>query len=334
MSPQARDRLFGWQHAFDDPFTIAATAALAVVVVAVPIIVEVLARRGWFDDKLRSELRLRCWSWMALVPLMLVPILLGAAWTMLAVCVLSLLCYREFARATGLFRERVVSLVVTLGILAVTFTVFDNWYRLFVALPPFTIGILAMAAILRDQPQGYIQRVALGSLGFILFGSCFGHLGYLANDPRYRPWLILILVAVEMNDVFAYIVGKTLGKRQLCPNTSPKKTVAGGVGALVLTTALLMIAGPFAFDGTVLAHPGHLAVLGILVSVLGQFGDLVISSVKRDLGVKDMAAMIPGHGGLLDRFDSLILVAPAAFHYINYFVGVGADQPTRILTGG
>ena len=80
----------------------------------------------------------------------------------------------------------------------------------------------------------------------------------------------------------------------------------------------------------------HLVMLGALLSVLGQCGDLVVSSIKRDLGIKDMSSVIPGHGGLLDRFDSLLLVAPVIFHYINYFKtdGIGGDQAVRILSGG
>jgi len=74
-------------------------------------------------------------------------------------------------------------------------------------------------------------------------------------------------------------------------------------------------------------------MMGLIISVLGQCGDLVISSIKRDLEIKDMAGTIPGHGGLLDRFDSLLLVAPTLFHYINYFHGIGLDQPVRIFTG-
>jgi len=74
--------------------------------------------------------------------------------------------------------------------------------------------------------------------------------------------------------------------------------------------------------------------LGLIVSVAGQFGDLMVSSIKRDIGIKDMGASIPGHGGLLDRFDSMLLVAPAVFHYIAFFRGFGLDQPTRIFTGG
>jgi len=68
--------------------------------------------------------------------------------------------------------------------------------------------------------------------------------------------------------------------------------------------------------------------------VAGQFGDLMVSSIKRDIGIKDMGASIPGHGGLLDRFDSMLLVAPAVFYYIGFFRGFGLDQPTQILTSG
>lgn len=70
------------------------------------------------------------------------------------------------------------------------------------------------------------------------------------------------------------------------------------------------------------------------ICVGGQLGDLMLSSIKRDLGIKDMGTLIPGHGGLLDRFDSLLLVAPAVFHYVRYFIGIGLDQPARILSGG
>jgi phosphatidate cytidylyltransferase len=334
MSPEARERLFGASHAFDHPVTLVVTLAVAALLMLTPAVIWLLVRLGRIDAKLRDELMLRYWSWLVLTPLIVVPILLGAAWTILGIGILSLLCYREYARATGLFREKAISLVVVLGILAVTFTEFDHWYGLFVALVPFTIGILAIVGILRDQPHGYIQRVALGALGFVLFGACLGHLGYLANDGNYRPILILIFLSVELNDVFAFMVGKTFGKRKLAPNTSPKKTIAGAVGALVLTTLLVMGVGSLVFRGTVLANPVHLVILGMLISVLGQFGDLMLSSIKRDLGIKDIAATIPGHGGLLDRFDSVILVAPAVFHYINYFVGVGADQVPHVLTGG
>jgi phosphatidate cytidylyltransferase len=342
MSPAAREQFFGVQHAFDHPLTLWTTVGLTVVLAAAPLVVFVLARTHLIDAKLRYELFQRYYSWLVMVPLMLVPVLLGAFWTILFICGLSLLCYREYARATGLFREKLISLLVVAGIVGLNFAVLDNWYRLFVALTPLFVALIAAVAVLEDRPKGYIQRVALGVLGLLLFGTCLSHLGYFANDSNYRPVLIFLVLAVEANDVFAYIVGKSLGSRKLLPNTSPKKTLAGALGAVVLTTILVVALGQFLYPQSYLDAHGvslwtelrYLTTLGILVSVVGQLGDLVLSSIKRDLGLKDMGGTIPGHGGLLDRFDSLILVAPAAFHYANYFAGIGIDQPAQVFTGG
>jgi phosphatidate cytidylyltransferase len=153
----------------------------------------------------------------------------------------------------------------------------------------------------------------------VLFGVCLGHLGYFANFPYGQPLLLAILLCVEMNDIFAYCTGKLFGRRKLAPQTSPNKTLGGALGALVLTSALFAFLLHCIFRGTPIDTPLHLATLGVLLSLTGQWGDLVMSSIKRDLGIKDMAALIPGHGGLLDRFDSLLFVGPALFHYLNYF---------------
>ncbi len=333
MNTATRERLFGYDHAFDHPVTRVIVVAIVAVLVIVPAVIFALSIMGRIGDTQRAELKKRYISWLVLIPLMVGPVLLGAAWTIAAVAVLSLLCYREYARATGLFREKSISLVVVVGILAITFAVADNWYHLFAAISPLTVGGMAAIAIFADEPKGYIQRVGLGVLGFMLFGSGLGHLGGLANDANFRPLVLLLLLAVELNDVFAYIAGKSVGRRKLAPNTSPNKTIGGALGALVLTTILVAAGSHFVFRDTVLDRPSHLATLGVLVSVLGQLGDLMLSSVKRDLGIKDLGVTIPGHGGLLDRFDSLILVAPGVFHYVNYFLGVGLDEPTRIITG-
>ncbi len=326
-------RLFGFRHAFDDPVTVVLTLAVAALLLLAPLLIFSTTRAAKSTADKRKELWDRYRSWIWLVLLILIPILAGAFWTIVAVATLSFLCYREYARITGLFRERTISLIVVIGILFLTFAELDNWYRLFVALFPLTVALIAIGGLIADQPKGYIQRVGLGVLGFALFGSALGNLGYMANDWNYRPILLLILCSVELNDIFAYICGHLFGRRKFVPNTSPNKTVGGALGALVLTTPLVAVIAHFIWRDTALDSAIRLIGLGIIISVVGQFGDLMLSSIKRDLGLKDTAKLIPGHGGLLDRFDSLILVAPAVFHYLNYFVGFAADQPQRIFSG-
>jgi phosphatidate cytidylyltransferase len=331
MTPETIDHFFGVRDALSHPVTKWILTGVGAALVAAPVIMLALGSR--FTPEHKRELWLRYRSWLILASLIIGPIIFGAAATIGFVCVLSLLCYREFARATGLFRETLTSAVVVLGILAVTFSVADHWYGLFLALAPLTIVIIAAANILPDQPKGYIQRVGLGSLAFMLFGSGLGHLGYFANDELFRPILLMIIATVELNDVFAYCCGKLFGRRKLAPNTSPNKTVAGSLGSVLLTSPLVAFLCHYIFPGTNIDHPLPLIALGLTVSIGGQLGDLMLSSVKRDIGVKDLGVTIPGHGGLLDRFDSLLLVAPAMFHLIGYFRGIGLDQPTRLITG-
>jgi phosphatidate cytidylyltransferase len=333
MSQVTRERLFGFRHAFDDRVTVVLTLTALVLFLLAPLLIFIVTRAANSTSDQKKELwdRYRSWIWLALC--ILIPILAGAFWTILAVATLSFLCYREYARITGLFRERTISLIVAVSILLITFSVLDNWYRLFVAMFPLTVALIAIGGLIPDQPKGYIQRVGLGVLGFALFGSGLGHLGYMANDWNYRPILLLILFAVELNDIFAYISGHLFGHRKFAPNTSPNKTVGGALGAIALTTPLFAVGAHFIWLGTALDMPVRLLGLGIIVSVVGQFGDLMLSSIKRDLGLKDTSKLIPGHGGILDRFDSLILVAPAVFHYVNYFVGFAAGQPQQIFGG-
>ncbi len=309
------------------------TVGIVAVLAITPLIFLALGKAGKLSAKLHEDLWTRYKSWLFLAPLMIAPLLIHRLTAILGVGVLSLLCYREFARATGLFRHRAISAVVALGILLVTFAAADHWYGFFVALSSLTISLLVIVALFADQPRGYIQRVALGVLSFSFFGVCLGHYGYFANDKAGQAFLLAILLCVELNDVFAYCTGKLFGRRKLAPNTSPNKTIGGAIGAAILTSALFAALVHPIVAGTALDRHWHLAALGLLLSLTGQFGDLVMSSIKRDLGVKDLGASIPGHGGLLDRFDSLIFVGPAMFHYIGYFLGVGLDQPVRVFTG-
>ena len=333
MNQITRERLFGFRHAFDDRVTVVLTLLAVVLFVLAPLLIFIATGTAKSTADKRKELWDRYRSWIWLTAFILIPILAGAFWTIMAVAILSFLCYREYARITGLFRERTISLIVVIGILFITFAALDNWYQLFVAMFPLTVALIATGGLIPDQPKGYIQRVGLGVLGFALFGSALGNLSYMANDWNYRPILLLIIFAVELNDIFAYICGHSFGRRKFVPNTSPNKTVGGALGAIVLTTPLFALGAHFVWFGTALDTPARLLGLGIIVSIVGQFGDLMLSSIKRDLGLKDTAKLIPGHGGILDRFDSLILVAPAVFHYVNYFVGIAVGQPQQIFTG-
>ncbi len=306
-------------------------AAIGVLLLAAAVILALSATHR-IGPALRRELWLRTGSWAVLLPLMLGPVLLGRAWTIAAVTLLGLLCLREYDRATGLFREPVMTATVVLGILLLNFAALDHWYGFFVALTPLVVGALSIVSIPLDRPGGYIQRTGLAIFAFLLFGTGLAHLGYMANDLNYRPFVLLLLTTVALNDVFAFTFGKLLGGPKLLPATSPNKTIAGALGALLATSALVaMIAAPI-FHGTPLDRWYLLLGLGAIVSIGGQAGDLMLSSIKRDLGIKDMGVVIPGHGGLLDRFNSLLLVAPATFHYVGYYVGFGLDQPARLFT--
>lgn len=339
MTSEAMNHLWNPTGAMEHPVTRIAAAAVVGALVLAPLAMAALGRR--MDEKTRKDVWTRYWTWVVIAPVMFVPILLGAGPAIGMMTIVSILCYREFARATGLFRERLTSAIAAMGILLVGLAALDNWYNLFLVLPAwFTVG-LAAGNVLADRPAGYIQRTALASVGFLLFGSGLGHLAYIANARLpgdagwdYRPLMCMVILALQFNDIAAYVCGKSFGRRHIFPHTSPNKTLGGHLGALVLTTALSVWLGRMVFAGTPLAAWGHLVAIGIILSVGGQLGDLVLGSIKRDLGVKDLAHTLPGHGGVSDRFNNALITAPALFHYVNFFLHVAPAEPLRIFTGG
>ncbi len=308
--------------AFAHPVTIGIVVAAIGVLVLASTIITVLSLTGRVSPALRRELWLRTGSWAVLLPLMLGPVLIGRITTILAVTILGLLCLREYDRATGLFRDVTVAATVAIGIVAVNAASLDQWYGFFMALMPLTVVALAVVTIPLDHPDGYIQRTGLGILAYMLLGAGLAHLGYMSNDPNYRPIVLLLLTTVALNDVFAFTFGKLIGGPKLLPATSPNKTISGALGALCATSVLVALVASPIFPGTPAGHPVLLLVLGAIVSIGGQAGDLMLSNIKRDLGIKDMGVVIPGHGGILDRFNSLLLVAPAAFHYLHYLEAI------------
>jgi phosphatidate cytidylyltransferase len=129
--------------------------------------------------------------------------------------------------------------------------------------------------------------------------------------------LLFLVLLTELNDIFQYLWGKSLGRIRIAPHVSPRNTVAGFVGGVATTTVLAAALGSWL---TFMTWP-HSMLAGLIIGLAGFAGDLSISAIKRDLGVKDSGATLPGHGGILDRIDSLTYTAPLFFHFVWHGYG-------------
>ncbi|ABO50490.1 phosphatidate cytidylyltransferase [Desulforamulus reducens MI-1] len=129
-------------------------------------------------------------------------------------------------------------------------------------------------------------------------------------------WLLLLLAATWISDTFAYFVGRSLGRHKLAPVLSPKKTVEGAIGGVLGSALTAYIFGIYQQGGSV----GIVVVLGVLIGIAALLGDLVESALKRQAGIKDSGQIIPGHGGFMDRFDSLLFTAPLVYYVVSLFI--------------
>ncbi len=191
----------------------------------------------------------------------------------------------------------------------------------------FTLSaLMAFMWVLFRGRQPYIANVATTLLGFVYCGWFPLHLLFLRNmggnvdgwiipSPHGAGYCLLILFAVLVTDTFCYIVGCKWGKNKLSPVISPNKTIEGSLGG----TVMCMV---FALGiGLAIGLPWyHTVILGLLIAIFAQIGDLCESMIKRDAGVKDSSNVLPGHGGFLDRTDSYILTIPVVYYYLQYFV--------------
>lgn len=265
-------------------------------------------------------------SWLVMVPLILTVVVAGRAATILGIALLAVFAFTEFARATGLHRDRGMMAAVYVGIVAVAASSLvrdpwldvPGWYGLFMALPVYVVCLILITPIARNRVTGQLQNSALAILGFIYLGWMLSHVGFLANSPHAYGYLLFLLLAVEGSDIAAFTAGKIFGRHKLREAISPNKTWSGALAALAFSMMLpWLLHFSFAHFG-----PLQLVLTGLIVGIGGQLGDLTISMIKRDIGVKDMGTLIPGHGGLLDRIDSLIFAGPLFFHMIRWFYDV------------
>lgn len=130
-------------------------------------------------------------------------------------------------------------------------------------------------------------------------------------------FMVMLFLCIWLLDTIAYAAGRAFGKKKLFPRISPKKTVAGGVGGFISCVAVAVISAFTYFDELSIIHA---VIIGAIIGITGQVGDLVESFFKRQTGIKDSSSILPGHGGILDRFDSLIFVSPIVFIYLKYII--------------
>ena len=265
-------------------------------------------------------------GWLIMVPIVIGTIMLGRTAFIVGVALLAIFGFKEFARATGLYEDWWMTGLVYLGILLLAFAShttdprlgFEGWFGLFITMPAYVLGAILLVPIFRNESKGQLQRVALAIVGFMYFGWMFSHLGFLANAKYAIGYILYLVFAVEVNDIAAFTCGKIFGKHKLRENISPNKTVEGAIGAILVSLALPWLLW-FSFPHF---EWWHLVITGLIVGVGGQLGDLVISYIKRDIGIKDMGVVIKGHGGILDRVDSMIFVAPIFFHTVRWIHGI------------
>jgi phosphatidate cytidylyltransferase len=265
--------------------------------------------------------RIRAWWVMAL--LFLIAVTAGTVVSIVLFSLISFLALREFVTLVptkpGDHRALFWSFFVVTPVQY--YLIWLQWYGLFSILIPVYVSIfLALRLALAGDTDRFLERAATNQWALMIcvyFVSYVPALlmlripGYERQGPKLMFFLVLV---VQLSDVLQYVWGKSLGKRRIAPSISPNKTWEGLVGGVVCATALgaaIWWATPFS--------PAVAALMAFVLAAMGFAGGLIMSAIKRDRGVKDYGALIGGHGGVLDRIDSLCFAAPIFFHLIRYF---------------
>ena len=252
--------------------------------------------------------------------LVLLPVVIGTVWFLppIATLVLSLmaaaLAFVEYAHIAAALGARVPRAIAGTAVVAACGALGGGWVAVDVVMMTavITVGALAVGS---GQPGPAILRDAAASLfpiGYI--GLPLGALAAVRVTGG-RGAILLMVVAIVVSDSAQYYTGRALGRRPLAPSISPKKTLEGAIGGLVFGTAAFVIGARIVFPGCSLALA---ALAGASVAALGIVGDLFESLLKRSAGVKDSGALIPGHGGVLDRIDSWLFAAPVYYVFVRY----------------
>lgn len=253
---------------------------------------------------------------------LLIFLFLGGIYLKILTMILALLGTYEFYKVLKVKKINTINYVGYALCLIYYLTIGSNInYKL-----TFFILILALLLLLCipiiDLDYNFLD-VAATLLGFLYISVFFSFIT-LTSMKKYGEFLVwIIFISSWLCDTAAYYSGRYLGKHKLCPKISPKKTIEGSIGGL-----LGSIFGCFIFGIIIFKYGGvkipiyHYIIIGLLSGILGQFGDLVASSIKRYVDVKDYSNLIPGHGGILDRFDSILFSSVVVFYYLTFILNI------------
>jgi phosphatidate cytidylyltransferase len=276
-----------------------------------------------------ADLGPRMRSWWVIAILVGGALLAGWQATTALFALISFLALKEFLTLAPTRKEdrlivflAYVLVALNYGLVFADGVMFEDSYHVYVVFVPvyaFLVAAAAMSWI--GRTDGYLSTVGIVHWGTVVCVYNIGYIAWLmrtpdAEAPAGAAGLVFFLLFVtQLNDVAQYCWGKAIGRTKITPKVSPNKTWEGAIGGWLTTAAVFYALAPYF---TPLA-PVEAAICGVLAPMAGFFGDITMSAIKRDIGVKDTSRLIPGHGGVLDRLDSLTFAAPVYFHLMAYF---------------
>lgn len=296
---------------------------LAALLVLASVVGVALSRRAGGPNDVIDNLNARIAAWWAMVALMGTAFLAGRSGVILLFALVSFAALREFMTLTRTVRADHLALAASFFvILPVQYAlIWIEWYGLYsILIPVYAFLFLPIASALRGDTGNFLYRVAETQWALMITVFCASHVPALLSlrIPGFEGQNVLLIafliVVVQMSDVMQYVWGKLLGRRKIAPRLSPSKTWEGFLGGVLTATAIgagLWWITPFPAI--------QAASLAFVVAIMGFCGGLVMSAIKRDRGIKDWGHLIAGHGGFLDRMDSVVFAAPVFFHVVRYF---------------
>ena len=250
---------------------------------------------------------------LALVPLLLL-VILGGLPLYIGEFVIIVIAINEFYKA---FKIKEINPIFILGYIFAFYLFIKNCFGLGMNYTYIVMFVLFVCSIIPMlQCKKNIMDIIVTFFGIFYVEILLDFIVLIMNnfpDGHKLVWLVFIIAF--MTDTFAYFSGYLFGKHKLIPNVSPKKTIEGSIGGILGSTICCLIFGHILNLNMVL-----MLILGSIGSIIAQIGDLFASSIKRYVGIKDYGNLIPGHGGILDRFDSVILVTPFVYSAIIFFI--------------